>query len=237
MSLDLNALAGMFSDETIDTPVVQEAEPQEWSREALQPGGYAFVIPEDLSSLKIEPIENGTRLQVTFIGRSSLRLKDDASKSMLVRLTNKERTIYVKDDNGNRVPMNVSDLAQLLGNAFGERPTKNMEFITAIQKHAGKSFKARVTWSTNCSENRDIYGQDAKPVTGKRGCGRKYRENSFTTKTGVAYLAIPKKSDGKFAEKFACPCGAVLRVFPNLGNFAPDSNAPRGKDSEVKPLE
>jgi hypothetical protein len=221
---DINAL-GLIDEELPEVAVGDL--PERGGFDLVQPGFYTFKLPASdliVSSVKAVQSQAGQRIQVYF-GRhkeenfnSSLRIPS-LGKVFATSVSNVEREIQgVKE----------SDLAHLL-QALGVKGSlkTNKEYVETLAALGENEFQAEVAWGASCNTARDIYGEDGKPVAGKKGCGQDYALRSFERKSGKKVgqkvLAIPQE-DGRYAERFVCAtpgCGAVIRAFGKLRTFRP----------------
>lgn len=91
------------------------------------------------------------------------------------------------------------------------KPTEHEKLVEAICKiGAGKTFVADVSWPAYCNKKkvrrlRDSAGQLVDDPEGKLGCGKNFRTAT--------------------QEEFACECGAVIFVFPELVRFRASQKA------------
>ena len=133
-------------------------------------------------------------------------------------------------------PVYIDDLTYLL-RAWGEtvRPTTNLGFIEAANKHAGQEFGSDLEWTGSCNPQREAYfdvftdaqGQQqwapeyvepgtvvssvqVKDAAGapRKGCGKRYYMNDWK-----------KDRSGVYLPRHRCACGASLRPFGQLRNF------------------
>jgi len=114
----------------------------------------------------------------------------------------------------------ASDLHFLLVGGFGHTapiPTA-ASLYQAVMSHAGSKFRARHGWTANCNSNANIYDENGEQISGKHGCGRRYADRGYKKRDGTEVFPIPQV-EGKFAERFSCKCGAVLRAFSQFDNF------------------
>lgn len=120
-------------------------------------------------------------------------------------------------------PKYVSDAVYLYKDAL-KGPQINIKDDKAVRDGickigAGKEFLAQVIWPAFCNPKKvryvlDADGQSVEDPDGKMGCGANYRDGkTIDLATGV------------ISERFTCggkdgnPCGAAIRVFPELSNF------------------
>jgi hypothetical protein len=202
-------------------------------REAPQPGTYTFLLPSKEKLLgvrklpdgKEEPVidtyqtTKGPRLKVEFKGDASLGLYNGNLEPVPFpyRISNEERHFG---------EMVVSDWLFLLKALGEDQPLRTLrDYKEALLSHAGEKFKADVDWQARCRRDVEIRGEDGKPIAGKKGCGREYRnylpKKQRKDKDGrpVETFLIPR-ADGRFAERFVCKCGvAHLRAFPQLSRY------------------
>lgn len=142
----------------------------------------------------------------------------------------------------------TSDLLYLLKDGLGGADLSNKgnrAWAEEVCKHAGQQFGARVDWTANCSETKDVYRikRDAQGnvleqgvAKGVKGCGRRYGTIYKAPKgKRKEQLAIPRYDAdtengrfkaGDFAERFDCVCGASLGVFVVLREFEQTEQAP-----------
>ncbi len=115
----------------------------------------------------------------------------------------------------------VSDLDYLL-KACGvkTRPAGNKAMIETVKQQIGKEFTAEISYSWNCSDDRNIRVDDGaggvKEVENQKGCGAKYYQDD---RTGKVEQKIAKGADGKYPYEIACRCGNIIRAFANLDNI------------------
>jgi len=181
-----------------------------------QPGSYRFTIPENVKeAYELLDTPNGQKLEVRFEDTKALILSA-SGLPFWVRINNETREYRGKPQNA---------FASLL-KALREKGSVGSisTYTKALDKHAGDQFVADVTYSASCSPKKDIFipgrQEDGGGVQqGVKGCGAKYRQESFTTKAGVSYGAIPRHEDGSFSNRFTCSCGASVSVFAGLENF------------------
>jgi len=190
-----------------------------------KPGSYKFTLPSDLRNVWEVIERNGKeRVQATFdfdnaLMYRSIRGSDVEDLPWTTRINNAE---YSFGDGAS-----TSNMAQLLKHALGEEttPRTNMEYAQALERHAGESFIADVTWSSYCNAKKDIkvYDEDDEGnqlsstivKDNTPGCGKKFKQDQ-----------IPKTEDGTYMDRFTCDLAscdsedlAVLYSYANLRNF------------------
>lgn len=180
-----------------------------------QPGAYRFTLPQDLSTVwDLVDSTKGQRIRAIFDRDHPLTIAAAPDPTKVgerfdTRLSNVERA------RGKDKSIEVSDLDYLL-KALGEkvRPTTNRAYIATLQKYAGKTFGADISYSYRCSQDRNIRVADPNDANGKlvevegqKGCGKSY------------YQRDVQKVDGAFPLQIECQCGAVLRAFANLDSI------------------
>jgi len=181
------------------------------------PGAYRFQLPTDLSGvwdLFDTPDKNPPqRVKASFDRDHPLVIAQSPQgksngEPFETRVTNNER------QRGKDKAVTASDMDYLL-RALGEKqkPRNNREYMTILQRHAGKQFGADLRYSWRCSKDRDIRARDAQGqvqvVEGKKGCGEAYYQED-----------VPKGADGAVPYEITCgQCGALLRAFANLDNL------------------
>ena len=189
--------------------------------EPPQPGPYRFRLPDLARCWEPYDTNDGQRVRVIFDRDNPLTIitaKDPkvVGDGFHTRLSNQERT---------RGGVPVSDLAYLL-KAFGAKakPASNKLWVEALVALSGKEFGADITYSWNCSVDRDIYVDDGKggtqKVDGRKGCGWKYYQGDKQADAAkkVGYIG---KANGEYPYEIQCQCGAVIRAFANLDQIRP----------------
>jgi hypothetical protein len=187
-----------------------------------QPGRYRFQLPADLASNwnKFQT-QKGERVSIVFDSDHQLTIvksKDDKNvawvgRAFNTRVTNAERPRRVR---GTKDRVLVPDMTYMLQNGLKSkaRPRTNLEFINEMKRYGGKQFEADIEFTAYCDPKREIWAYDSEgtlaQVNGTVGCGKRFYQSQ-----------IPRESDGKYAERVGCPCGAVIRCFGNLANFGP----------------
>lgn len=219
MPKSIQELAGELKDEVLptsgqeldDLPVFGSFTPPP------PPGAYRFQLPASLDSIwdVFDTPEKSPpqRVKASFDRDHPLLIvQSPQGKSngepFETRLTNNER----KRGKGGEVI--ASDMDYLL-RALGEKtkPKSNRDYMTIVQRHAGKQFGADLRYSWRCSKDRDIRVRDAQGsvqvVEGKKGCGAAFYQED-----------VPKSADGQVPYEITCgDCGALLRAFANLDNL------------------
>lgn len=191
--------------------------PEEKSSEGfiptLQPGVYVFELPTNLAECwEVVGRQGKKRVQAVLHGENSLtvHLKDNSTQAFSAWINNHA---YPR---GSKEGPLASDLQYLI-RAFDPtlQPKTNPDFVEALNKQAGKKFKATVVWKAYCNPARAAYFFNEE--TGKaeesaeKGCGANYYQN-----------VIPRDEQGNYDERFQCTeCNAVVRSFPSLRNFQP----------------
>jgi len=124
------------------------------------------------------------------------------------RLTNNERP------RGKDRSVVASELDYLL-RALGEKgkPKSNREYMTMIQKHAGREFGADIRYSWTCSKEREKRAKDQNgaftKIEGSHGCGEKYYQED-----------VPKDANGQVPFEVMCSaCGNWMNAWANLDNL------------------
>ncbi len=184
-----------------------------------QPGSYVFRLPEDMRAIW-EPFDAASlggarRVWAVFDDEHPLTIVQSPDgtrdgETFRQRISNAERA-------RGRDGVKVSDMTYLL-RALGEDTSTlrtNQDFVRALLKHAGETFKADIEYSANCNENRNIYVQTEEggfEELDQKGCGKRYYQRDFDK----------LKQGGVYPDRITCEgCGASLRAFPNLTRFAP----------------
>lgn len=211
-----------------------------------QPGRYQLRLPENLEDL-----------WNTFI--------DKSGKEVLSAFFDREHPLVVEvdEDNGGeftgetitfasvnnqarprgREGRLVSDMQYLIIALEKDLPKEQksklsnaISFANALKKHAGESFRCRLSWNAYCNPKRNIRIFEDPDERGRtveaedqQGCG-----NSYYAPARSNNLEIPKDENGKFMSRFAeldLPggtdddgnpyCHAVLFARPQLTGFNP----------------
>lgn len=182
-----------------------------------QPGHYRFKLPGNLTKV-FEPVDSqkGQRIRVIFDKDAPLTILQ-AKDPKVVGDTFQTRLTNVERKRGKDGP-EVSDLDYLL-KACGEktRPTSNKAYAEALMRQVNKEFGAEITYSWQCSKDRNIrvYNADGKieEVENHPGCERKFYQ---ADKTNKPEQKIDRQADGTYPYEISCPCGGVVRAFANL---------------------
>ena len=183
----------------------------------LQPKGYIFTLPkitdEDIKEplVKVESITGAAQAQIVKVKFSGKHALQVGNQQFSASLSNRSRMLR---------GVSVNDLAYLAGaTGYPDVLRSNRDYIKALQAAAGKSFKADVELNASCRSTHDIYDDTGEQVLGVKGCGQEWHLRAYKKKNGKQVVAMPKASDGSYAETFPCNCGAYLRAFPNLSNI------------------
>ena len=215
-----------LADEAIEVP--EEVPEQSGGFQPLpQPGTYTFRLPADLGDVWNSFERNNVeRISAKFDRDNPLAIIDspggayDGLTLANVSVTNVER-------GRGREKVMVSEMFYMIQALYQgeELPAlnSNAAYAKALIAKAGKTFKAEVEWSANCSEHRDMYVEQEdgskKQQDGTPGCGAAYYTN-----TGDPSNRIPVDEDNEFVDSFACAlsgneCPATLRAFPRITRF------------------
>lgn len=221
--------------------------PDEYSGAAPPPypGVYTFRLPADMGKIwkkydvKLDeagyPVwgdelaalgdkaKAGERLGAAFRDDAALVITNSVDGSYVNEAFNWHLTSF-ESRRGKRddpTAPRVSDSYYLLV-ALGStnpQPKTNKELVAELMKFAGREFKAKLEWETNCNPNADAYfADDAGNVAtavdesgaNYQGCGTKHFMSDW-----------PKDETGRYLDRKTCTCGAALRPFGRLRQFKP----------------
>jgi hypothetical protein len=204
-----------------------------------QPGEYVFQLPTDLSTVwaKLES-KKGVRVSAGFTRENPLVITQDTKYDGYYK--DYPLTTYINNIEypRGREGVEVSDMYYLIRAFEASLPDEeksalnnNASFVRALEKHAGKFFKARLSWRAYCNERKNIFIriEDAEGnVTveeqeGTPGCGASYSNYARDVNR-----RIPVGEDGLFKERFeefevhgdpdGCPASLICNG--RLGRFA-----------------
>jgi hypothetical protein len=195
-------------------------------------------LPEDLTTIwtKIDTKEKGTRISAGFTRDNPLVIEQDNEFDGFYK--NSPVTTYINNIEYPRgkerveIPDMYYLITALEANLPKEQKSKlvtNADYVRALQKQAGKLFKARLHWETYCNPNKNIYAavEDAEGNTtvkeqeGTPGCEKKY-----VSYDSNKYTKIPTDENGAFKDRFdeaevdpnGCPASLIANA--KLSQFA-----------------
>ncbi len=205
---DINNL--QLNDEVLPEVNPEEMKDQTGGRvDPLYPGDYLFTLPLTFDFETVES-QKGQRVAVLFKSENMLQTPAGPYAG---RVSNIERVITDWDSKEEHI---VSDFGYLL-KALGYKGMlrTNRDYLDAILQYPGKTFLATIEWTGYCNPQREIY-KDGEKQEGTTGCGARYGQRSYTKKNGEKVGLIPKDDTNRWAERFACSCGAEVNIFPSL---------------------
>lgn len=190
-----------------------------------QPGPYAFHVPANVTDAW-EPFDEvqGTkviqRLRLVFDRDHPLFIAEayfPAGKEFVGTRLDTRISTQPRKQSG----VFISDMFFFLRDGFGfdiSGQITNAIWAAMANQTAGLFFKAHIELTARCRTDADIYGEDNKPIVGRKGCGARFYQST-----------IPKV-EGLYQTRFACPgtqvngeakpCGGMLRAFPQLSQFS-----------------
>lgn len=219
----LTELAGKLSADPLEQDVAdltQLPEQMGMRTPTLQPGPYIFQLPA-LPALRecFDVSEDGKTLMAKFREDAALTIVQAPDASLNGKphgnmITSRARA----RGRGDNAPK-VSDLDYLLS-ALGDtkRPATLEGYGKALLPHAGKRFGADVELSYYCNDKKPVRvvddqgstisldGKDGRTL--QNGCGARFYQKD-----------VEKGEDGKWPNKLACDCNAVLYAQENLVRF------------------
>lgn len=186
-----------------------------------QPGTYRFALPKDMTNIWDVYEKDGKQFIRAVFDKDAplliVQAKDEkyVGEPFQTRISNQPRP-RGKDK------IEISDMDLLL-RALGltQRPKGNKATIEAMKAQISKEFKADISYSWICGEDRDIRVADASGnhvvVEGEKGCGRKFYQDDQTQRAEQKIARLP---NGEYPYEITCPCkNNVIRAFANLNNI------------------
>lgn len=204
----------------------------------IQPGPYVFTLPKAGPVYEaVVDFENKPRLKAKFHDAAQLKIQDSVDRYRF--------TVNSIPQNKGEGKPKVSAMTYLLA-AVNEVPKtySRRDMGEALDRACVRegSFLGTTSLSSYCPEDKDIYLPDevdekgtvtkqGGKQAGTKGCGRRYSSNPYKpnpekaakakAKFGGERFPIPKDpvDPGKYALRFRCKCGNMLRAYSQIDVF------------------
>ena len=227
-----------------ETPIeIPDEVPEETSGyiPMVQPGSYILKLPDDMETVwtKIDTKDKGVRISAGFKKDNPITVYQD--DKFAGEFNSSPVTTFINNNEfpRGREKVPVSDMFYMIRALEANLPdeeksllTNNASYVSALKKHSGKLFIARISWKAYCNPNKNIYlaiyNEDGTTDSvdeqeGTPGCGAEYTNYSKDVLT-----RIPKNPEsGRFKERFeeyeahgqqdGCPARLMCNV--RLGKF------------------